>query len=206
MEPLLSDPSCRLCPLGGVSRSTCVLGDGPLESEILVLGINPGRAEDLQGRVFVGKSGQLLREMLREMELTARIENIVSCWTPGNREPTSVEIKACSVWLERRVRAMTALKYVIALGALPMKVCGVDGSITKLAGVPRPAVLYGREVTVIPIMHPAGLMRRPSYISTWESHWHQTRELIHPREQSFADTIGSRLFPKGLEGKDWRTV
>jgi len=205
MEPLY-DPACTRCPLHLTATHRCVPGDGPIDGNLLVVGLAPGETEDRTNRVFAGKSGRIFRNILIENNLTAYIHNLVNCRPPGNRAPTANEVRTCSVYLERVVHAMTNLKFIVALGSLPMKACGVEGSVMKLAGVPRPVLKWGKELTVIPILHPAAILRRPASISTWESHWHQIRELVHPRETSFADTVGAKMFPGGLEGKDWRAL
>lgn len=204
-EPL-SDSGCKRCPLWETASHICILGDGPLDSNMLVLGIGPGRTENQKGSIFAGKSGRLLRSALFENGLNPRIENVVRCWPPENRDPTKDEILACSVYLSRVVAQMPNLKYVVALGTIVMGVCGVKGSVIKLAGVPRSGEAWGKKLIVIPLMHPAGLMRRPSYFSTWMSHWHQIRELVHPREVSFSEAVGAELYPDGLQGKDWRSL
>lgn len=202
---MIYNPACDLCELHKTATNRCVPGDGNINGTLLVVGLAPGETEDRTNRVFAGKSGRLFREMLKENGLDPYIHNAVNCRPPGNREPNAAEVKACSIYLERVVKAMPNLKYIVALGSLPMKACGVDGSVMKLAGVPRPVFKWGRNLTVVPVLHPAAILRRPSSISTWESHWHQIRNLVNPPSESFASKVGARIYPKGLEGKDWRT-
>lgn len=197
------DPTCQACPLWASARTVCVPGEGPLDSTLLVVGIAPGQAEDAKGQPFVGKSGRLLRQILFDNNLTPRLTNVVRCRpfnteTNENRDPQSDEVKACAQYLQAEIAAMPNLKFVVALGSLPMHALGVRGSVIDLAGVPRRVTLYGRDLLVVPVAHPAAIVRAPKNISTWESHWHQIRELVHPRAVSFSDTVGATILPEGI--------
>lgn len=197
-ESDLFDAECKLCPLHTTAASVCILGDGPLDSDLLVLGRNPGWTEDRDRRVFVGKSGQILRNALVENGLGhARIENTVRCVTPDDREPHADEVRSCRVYLDRVVARMPNLKYVVALGTVAMRACGVQGSVIDLAGIPQRARAWDRDLVVVPLLHPAAILRRPVLASTWDSHWHQIRELVRPSETSFADKARAVLHVQG---------
>lgn len=205
MTDTLHDPTCQACPLWASAKHVCVGGEGPLDTTLLVVGIAPGQAEDAKGQPFVGKSGRLLRQILFDNDLTPRLTNVVRCRpcnteTNENRDPQADEVRACAQYLEAEIRAMPSLKYVVALGSLPMHALGVKGSVIELAGVPRKVTLYGRDLLVVPVAHPAAIIRMPKNISTWESHWHQIRELVHPRAVSFSDTVNATILPDGLQG------
>lgn len=232
----LQDVTCERCELFLSCESVNIPGEGPLDSEVMVLGISPGGWEDKYktkgdadgwpegvhfplGRPFVGESGKLLRAVLLSNLLAeyddvfpehpkplVRLTNVVRCRPPENRDPTASEQRACATYLESEIKCMPRLRYVVALGSLPMKALGVVGSVTDLAGVPRKTTLWDRELVVIPVFHPAAVLRRQTYLSTWESHWHQIRNIIRPSDVSFAEKVGARIYLDGLEGKDWRTL
>ena len=94
--------SCTRCPLAA-GRTTVVFGEGDPHAPLMVVGEGPGRDEDLQGRPFVGRSGQLLERLLQEeMGLERKqvyIANVVKCRPPGNRDPEPAEIEACMPYL-----------------------------------------------------------------------------------------------------------
>lgn len=242
MTPL-QDSACQACSLSGSCLTTCIPGEGPLDASLMVLGIGPGGVEDRSrqspmglgyplGRPFVGDSGRLLRSMLLSNGFAepdpdhpdhprplVRLTNVVRCRPPENRDPTAAEMKACARYLGSELAAMPNLKYVVALGTIPMKALFVVGSVTDLAGVPRKTqfaaeyrdevgtyMLREMDLTVIPIMHPAGVLRRQTYISTWQSHWDQIRNIVRPPEKGFVDRINSTLLPEGLQGRDWRVL
>jgi DNA polymerase len=90
--------ACRRCPLHE-GRMNPVVGDGCLNSPLVLVGEAPGRKEDEQGKPFVGSAGKLLDSMLEDAGLTRSklfITNIVKCRPPKNRRPLSKEVRACS--------------------------------------------------------------------------------------------------------------
>jgi uracil-DNA glycosylase family 4 len=206
VDDSLQDSMCRRCALWESCASVCIPGDGPIDAELLVVGIAPGGAEDREGRPFVGQSGKLLRSVLEENALVARLTNVARCRPPENRDPTAAEMRACRIYFEDEVRNMPRLKYAVALGSLPMKALGVPGSVTDFAGVPRRGQVADREIIVIPVLHPAAVLRRQTYLSTWESHWHQVRNIVRPPKESFAERLGAQVYEHGLEGRDWRVL
>ena len=89
---------CTLCELAK-TRNHVIFGEGSMSGGILIIGEAPGRDEDLQGRPFVGKSGQLLDKILTACGFTRDehvfISNIVKCRPPENRVPTPQEAAVC---------------------------------------------------------------------------------------------------------------
>jgi len=125
---------------------------------------------------------------------------------PENRDPDAQERLSCSPYLNSEILAMTNLKIIVTLGSMPTKAMGLSGSIVGLAGTPRKLVVLAKNVIVVPVFHPAAVLRRPTYLSTWESHWHQVKNLANPREESHAARTGAVLLERGLEGKNWRGI
>ena len=84
---------CKLCE----RRTTVVVGEGNPRAELMFIGEGPGEEEDLQGRPFVGKAGQLLDKMIEAMGLTREnvyVANVVKCLPPDSRDPRPEEIKS----------------------------------------------------------------------------------------------------------------
>jgi len=98
--------NCQECRL----RTTCqqvVFGEGPGDARIMFVGEGPGQEEDIQGRPFVGRAGQLLDKMLAASEFKREevyICNVVKCRPPGNRIPKPDEVKPCRKFLEAQIR------------------------------------------------------------------------------------------------------
>ena len=150
--------SCTRCPLAA-GRTTVVFGEGDPHAPLMVVGEGPGRDEDLQGRPFVGRSGQLLERLLQEeMGLERKqvyIANVVKCRPPGNRDPEPAEIEACRPYLEQQVDLIDP-KLVLTLGNFATRVLlGTKEGITKLRGRAYPY----RAGMLVPTFHPAAALR-----------------------------------------------
>ena len=79
----------------------------------MLIGEAPGRDEDLQGKPFVGRAGQLLDRMLAAIGLAEEhvyITNTVYWRPPGNRTPTPEEIEACAPFLARQIELLVAVR------------------------------------------------------------------------------------------------
>ena len=112
---LLGD--CKRCELYR-ERHNIILGEGPEDAKLLLLGEAPGREEDLQGRPFVGASGELLNKMLAAIDIPREdvyITNIVKCRPPHNRTPRPEEIARCLPFLEHQLRIIDP-PLILALG------------------------------------------------------------------------------------------
>jgi uracil-DNA glycosylase family 4 len=155
---------CTLCPLHESAITVCVPGRG--EGEIMLVGQNPGAAEDLAGRAFIGRSGELLNAMLHDAGIDSkkvRITNAVRCKTPGNRPPTPAESGACRVHLSAELLARKPA-VVVALGDTALRSLTGKAGLTKLRGTSLPlAAQYNLPgVEVWPTYHPAYVLRTPA--------------------------------------------
>lgn len=88
---------------------TVVVGDTPVDARLLVVGEAPGANEDVAGRPFIGKGGQLLDELMTAAGLSradAAVLNVLKCRPPANRTPTRAEATRCAGWLDRQVELL----------------------------------------------------------------------------------------------------
>ena len=93
------------CGLKRTAKSLCFYR-GSADARLMIIGEAPGRDEDLAGKPFVGRAGQLLDKMLAAIDLSeddVHITNIVYWRPPGNRTPTPQEAQVCRPFLERQV-------------------------------------------------------------------------------------------------------
>ncbi|MEC8154800.1 MAG: uracil-DNA glycosylase, partial [Pseudomonadota bacterium] len=108
------------CLLKDTASST-VFADGQDQTDILVIGEAPGADEDRQGKPFVGRSGQMLDDMMGHVGLSRntnfRITNIVFWRPPGNRKPNAGEIALCWPFSKRHIE-LVAPKVILAVGGL----------------------------------------------------------------------------------------
>ncbi len=126
----------------------------------MIIGEGPGYDEDLQGRPFVGKAGQLLTKIIQSIHLQREevyITNIVKCRPPQNRNPEPDEIRSCHPFLLGQIRAIQP-KMICALGNFAAQtLLKTERKITALRG--KAYDLDG--IQVIPTYHPAYLLRSP---------------------------------------------
>ncbi len=153
---------CLACPLGP-GRLKFVFGEGAPKARLMFVGEGPGRDEDLQGRPFVGKAGELLDKMIGALGLRREdtyIANVVKCRPPDNRTPTSEEAKACLGFLHRQIELVQPA-VLVTLGATPLReLVGVSEGVTKVRGQWRRVTVGGREIPVMPTFHPAYVLRQ----------------------------------------------
>ena len=149
--------SCTACPELAATRTQVVVGDVPAGARLLVMGEAPGATEDQTGHPFVGRSGQLLDELLTEVGLdraAVAVLNTAKCRPPGNRPPTRVETSTCRPWAERQL-ALARPAVVVALG---LSATRWFLGPTSLAAV-RGRVHDHPLAPVLPTYHPSAALR-----------------------------------------------
>ena len=150
---------CTRCKLHK-GRKTIVFGEGNPAAELMLIGEAPGFDEDIQGRPFVGRAGQLLMQMIRAIQFERRdvyIANVLKCRPPENRPPEPDEIKTCSPFLWKQI-AIIKPKVILALGTFAAQMLiGSKSSISFLRGRVY-EMPFGR---VIATYHPSFLLRSP---------------------------------------------
>jgi len=160
--------NCRRCDLSK-TRNHVIFGEGNRDAAIMIIGEAPGRDEDLRGRPFVGKSGQLLDKILEACGFTREkhvfISNIVKCRPPENRVPTPAEAAVCMPWLINQIELVNP-GIMILLGSTALKyMAGSDYRITRDRG----KWISCQGIQTMPVYHPAALLRDPSLKrDTWE--------------------------------------
>ncbi len=178
---------CSKCELAK-TRNHVIFGEGNAKAGILIIGEAPGRDEDMQGRPFVGKSGQMLEKILAACGFTRDehvfISNIVKCRPPDNRIPTPQEASTCMPWLIKQIELINP-KILILLGSTALKyMSGPEHRITRERG--RWINLQNR--LAMPVYHPAALLRDPRLKrDTWEDFKKivfKYRELVNPQHYS----------------------
>ena len=150
---------CALCE----TRHNTVMGEGPIQNcKVMIVGEAPGEDEDLQGRPFVGKAGQLLTDILEKGGGISRssvyIANTLKCRPPDNRDPNQGELLACNDYLEAQMLLLRP-KIVVTLGNVPTKwLLKTSQGITSLRG----KWFDWRGIKLFPMFHPSYLLRDQS--------------------------------------------
>jgi DNA polymerase len=152
------------CNLKNYAKST-VFADGNPQAKIMLVGEAPGRDEDIQGLPFVGRSGQLLDRMLSCIGLdrtSVYIANVIPWRPPGNRTPTPAETELCRPFVERQI-ALVNPDILVFVGTSSTKtLTGSKEGIMRMRGRWTTYQCNDRDIPVMPIFHPAYLLRQPA--------------------------------------------
>ncbi|MFN4023627.1 MAG: uracil-DNA glycosylase family protein [Hyphomonas sp.] len=152
-------------PLKAACEKTVVY-DGVAGASLMVIGEGPGAEEDRQGKPFVGRAGQLLDKMLaaigRSRADNALISNVNYWRPPGNRNPEAEELAVCRPFVDRMIE-INRPKLIVAAGGVPaVSLLQSRDGIMKLRGNEyRYTTPGGFSAPLIPMLHPAYLLRRP---------------------------------------------
>lgn len=176
---------CERCPELCESRSQIVNGTGPDDADLLFVGEGPGEREDREGEPFVGRSGSVLDDALRDCGLerdAVRITNCVRCRPPENRDPQKAELENCRGYLEREIDLVNP-ELVITLGKVPTEhLLERDASVTNESGDIEEVRFGDAAQRVLICVHPAATLYDSS------------------QEATFADTIATAASVVGAEG------
>lgn len=168
--------SCQKCPLSR-TRTHAVPGEGSLDTDLMFVGEAPGRDEDIQGRPFVGRAGQLLTKIINAMSFArcaVYITNIVKCRPPENRDPQSEEIWACHSYLLEQIELIQP-KVIIALGRFSshfltqtqMSMSALRGNFYDFHGA-----------KVMPTFHPSYLIRNEGNKAIKKKVWEDMKKVM----------------------------
>lgn len=149
---------CLKCGLYANCQSGKMPGEGSEAPLVLFVGEAPGETEDRYNRPFIGKTGQLLRSTLEDLNFdltTVRFTNAVRCRPPNNRTPTVRETNYCKGYLDEEI-ALYKPKVIVLLGNAPLKAVLNEKGITAWNGT----VIKRGEVTYIPAFHPSFIIRQ----------------------------------------------
>jgi len=143
----------------------------------MIVGEAPGAMEEKTGKPFMGKAGQLLREILEENgfdDENVFICNAVSCRPPDNRTPRKTEIIACRDWLDYQIERIKP-KFILLLGNTPCQSLLGEKGIKKLRGKP----IEKDGVVYLPTFHPAFALRDPRNEAPLRSDIALLREIVN---------------------------
>jgi uracil-DNA glycosylase family protein len=158
---------CRACDLWERATQT-VFGSGPPDAPLMLVGEQPGDAEDLRGEPFVGPAGRLLDDALERAGIDRRLAYVTNVvkhfkWEPrGKRrlhtKPNQVEIGACRPWIDAEIAALRP-RVIVCLGATAAQaLIGRQFRVTKSRGQPVPSALAPHVVATV---HPSSILRAP---------------------------------------------
>ena len=155
--------SIENCKLKSNSKNI-VLGEGNIDSPIMLIGEAPGEIEDKFGSPFKGESGELLDKML--IAINIRRQNIYTSYAinfrpPEDRKPTSQEIKRYSNFLKEHISIIDP-KIIILMGSTAMEtVTGINEKISSERGKWKEIILNNNTYPLMITFNPSYLIRYP---------------------------------------------
>ena len=141
-----------------------VLGDGNIDSPIMLIGDSPGDLEDNSGYSFQGNVGELLKKML--LAINIKKEKIYTAYSinfrpPDDRKPTSKEIKRYSIFIKEHITIIDP-KIIILMGSTAMEaVTGINDKISLERGNWKEIILNNKTYPLIISFSPSYLIRFP---------------------------------------------
>ena len=136
-----------------------VVGRGDPHARLMLIGEAPGAEEAARGLPFVGRSGQLLSELMAEAGLDEQNElyicNVIKCRPPGNRKPTPKEIGIARPWLQQQIDLIDPALVMLAGATALEALLGIRSGISRLRG--QWQTCNGRDF--MPVFHPSYLLR-----------------------------------------------
>lgn len=167
---------CRKCSLSE-ERKNSVPGEGSLKAELMFIGEAPGRDEDIQGRPFVGKAGQLLTKIINAMDFRREevyITNVVKCRPPNNRTPHKEEIEKCKGYLLEQIKLVNP-RVIVTLGRV-----AADFFIKSRQGM---TALRGDfyefgQIRIMPTFHPAYIIRNKDNKKIKKMVWEDMKKVM----------------------------
>ena len=153
--------TCTKCALHK-GRNKFVYGNGNADAKLMIIGEGPGAEENRLGKVFVGRSGQLLTKMLSAINLSrdeVYIANIVKCRPPDNRNPLPEEKSACLPYLEEQISIIQP-ELILMLGKVAaVTLLEIDQTLKAF----RQQTHNFRGIKTYVSYHPSALLRNPSW-------------------------------------------
>ena len=191
-EAALDASTCTKCRLSQ-GRTQVVYGVGDPNADLMFIGEAPGFHEDQQGEPFVGAAGQLLNQLLSEIQIPRQdvyINNVILCRPPGNRDPLPDELDACKPWLDERI-AIIDPAVVVTLGNWATRyILGRHVSISRVRGQRFP----WNDRTVIPTFHPAAVLhgggQASSQMTSLRADFQEIRTALAERPQPAEEQLG----------------
>ena len=130
----------------------------------MIIGEAPNRDDDMAGKPFVGKTGQLLDKMMAAIGLTEEqfyITNVVNWRLPKDRPPKPKDIEICRPFLHRHIE-LAEPKYILIVGGVSLTALTGLTTIMKQRGQWQTLSIAGRDIPALPIYHPSLLLSQPA--------------------------------------------
>ncbi len=177
---------CRLCALSS-TRTHIVVDRGNPEAKVVIIGEGPGENEDLKGQAFVGRAGQLLDRLMKDVGFDTNKEsliiNVVKCRPPENRQPVKAEVDACFPFLKKQLDLVKP-RAILLLGATALKHVLPEKEVASMKSQVGQFFADARYpgAMLMVLYHPAFLLRDPRKQPEMSSHLKRFKEWLDTNE------------------------
>ena len=155
-----------------INSNKLIMGEGKINSPLMLIGETPGKIEDDTGKAFQGEIGSLLKKML--LAININIDEVyltysINFRTPDDRKPTAQEIRRYSIFLKQHISIINP-QIIILMGSTAME--AVTGSTEKISnerGKWKEIILENKTIPIIITYSPSFLIKFPEYKKySWE--------------------------------------
>lgn len=152
---------CHLCDLSK-HRNKVVFGEGNPQAKLMIVGDMPNDTDDSSGKIFTGRSGELLTKMIENVLGIKRedvyITNLLKCRALNTQAPSPAHAHTCHPYLLKEIELVKP-SVILTMGELAYQyLCDDDTPLSQARG----NVQNRESYTLIPTYHPNHLLRNPS--------------------------------------------
>ena len=152
---------CHLCTLSK-SREKVVFGEGNPHAKLMIVGDAPSSTDDSTGKIFTGRTGELLTKMIENVLMLKRedvyLTNLLKCKALDSQSPSPAHAHSCYPYLLKEIELVKP-EIIITMGELAYNYLTDDDTpLEKARGITYTEETY----TLIPTYHPSYLLRNPS--------------------------------------------
>ena len=153
--------NCHLCSLSK-GRNHVVFGEGNEQAEVMFVGDAPLEIEDNEGKVFLGRGGEMLTAMIEKVLGVPRsqvyITNLLKCHPLASKEVHESEFHTCKAYLFKEIELVKP-KVIVTLGEKAYHYLTNDTTALKEI---RGTVMQKEKHIIVPTYHPNFLLKNPS--------------------------------------------
>ncbi len=174
---------CARCSLNE-TRTHALTGEGNRKANVMLIAQAPGELEDMENRMFIGPSGNILHALLKESNINEDdlyLTNLIKCTLPKNRRPKQREIKACSYYLDQEIEAVQPA-IIVPLGFYSTKYLFEKYDLHQFSRKEFSDVIAKsyiiESMTIFPLSHPALLLYNQHFYETSVKNFITLRNLM----------------------------
>jgi DNA polymerase len=198
---------CKKCRLSE-TRINALWGEGNLNAKLMLIAQAPGENEDREGKMFIGPSGKVLDELLREVNITRKeiyMTNLIKCMLPKYRRPKQDEVETCCKYLDKEIELINP-KVIAPLGYYATKYIFEKYALC-LPSKPEFHKVHGKVFLaegrkILPLKHPAAILYNGSIKEEMIKNYRKMKTLLKDCKW-YPVCPMKRFYEEGKLSKEW---